>query len=64
MRNRLNRKKNQISHFCDFYFSSYGPFCTQMTPIFDEFSPITRKIKIANFFYFVFHSIQHIPHLS
>ena len=34
-RNRLNRKKNQIS---DFYFSSYGHFCTQMSPIFDEFS--------------------------
>ena len=35
MWNMLNRKKKQIS---DFYFSSYGHFCTQITLIFDEFS--------------------------
>ena len=50
MHRRLNRKKNQISDFSDFYCSSYGHFCTL---IFDEFFMINQKIKI-------FHSFQHI----
>ena len=29
MRNVLNRKKNHISDFSDFHFSSYGHFCTK-----------------------------------
>ena len=29
MRNVLNRKKNHISNFSDFYFFNYGYFCTQ-----------------------------------
>ena len=59
MRNRLNQKKNQIS---DFYFSSYGHFFYVITPSFDEFFMITRKIKIGEFFCYFFHSIQHTPH--
>ena len=35
MRNVLKRMKNQFS---DFYFWSYGHFCTHITSIFDEFS--------------------------
>ena len=35
----LNRMKNHISDFSDFYFSSYGPFCTE------------NPSKIANFEY-------------
>ena len=42
--NRLNRKKNQIS---DFYFSSYGHFCT---PIYPNFHPQLEKYKLENFF--------------
>ena len=34
--NRLNRKKNQISNFSFFYFSSYGHFCEVITPIFRD----------------------------
>ena len=30
MRNELNRKRNQISDFFDFYFSSYGHFCSKI----------------------------------
>ena len=47
MRNVLKRMKNEFS---DLYFSSYGYFCTQNDPNFDEFSPITQKIKIVDFF--------------
>ena len=32
MRNVLNRKKNQILDFSDFYFSSYGHFCSRNCP--------------------------------
>ena len=35
---QLNRKKNQILDFSNFYFSSYGHFCDVITPIFDEIS--------------------------
>ena len=59
MRNRLKRKKNQIS---DFYFSSYGHFSDVIPPIFNEFFTITQKIKIGEFFYHFFHSIQHTSH--
>ena len=38
MRYVLNRKKNHIPDFSDFYFSSFGHFCT---PIFDKFFTIT-----------------------
>ena len=62
IQNRLNRKKNQVFDFCDFYFSSLGHFCTFQTPIFDEFSPITRKIKFGEFFHYFSHTIQHTPH--
>ena len=51
MRNVVNLKKKLISNF---YFTSYGHFCT---PIFDEFFTITRKIKNGKL---IFHSIQHI----
>ena len=50
IRNRLNRKKNQIS---DFYFSSYGHFCDVITPIFDEFCMGTYVyIRIKYNFFF------------
>ena len=38
IRNRLNRKKNQISDFTNFYFLSNGHFCDVITQIFDEIS--------------------------
>ena len=57
MQNLMNRKKNQISDFSQFHFSSYGHFCTL---IFDEFFTITLKLKIRKLF---FHSIQHISYL-
>ena len=59
MRNRLKRKKNQIS---DFYFSSYGHFSDVIPPIFNEFFTVTQNIKIGEFFYHFFHSIQHTSH--
>ena len=36
--NQLNRNKNQIPDFSDFYFSSYGHFCAVIIPILDEIS--------------------------
>ena len=57
-------KKNLISDLWDFYFSSPGDFLLKIIPFFDKFSPITWKIKIGKKMYFVFNSIQHIPHLS
>ena len=39
----------------------FGHICTQ---IFDDFFSITWKIKIGEFFYYFFHSIQHIPHYT
>ena len=64
MRNRLNREKNQISDFSDFYFSSYrekfienwGDDVTKIT--------ITRKRKIGNIWNLIFLSIQPIADLS
>jgi len=38
IRNRLNRTKNQISDFYNFYCSSFGHFDDVITPISDEFS--------------------------
>ena len=58
-------KEKSNFRFCNHYF--FGVivvFVLKMTPIFDEFSPITRKIKIVEFFKLFFQSIQHIPHLS
>ena len=40
------------------FFPCYGQFCS---PIFGQFFTITRKIKIRKL---IFHSIQHIAHLS
>ena len=45
-------KEKSNFQFCDYYF--FGVivvFLLKMAPIFDEFSPITRQIKIAKFFY-------------
>ena len=53
-------KKKSIFRF--FFLELIGHFCTQITPIFDEFLTITEKSQKK--MYFVFHSIQHIPHLS
>ena len=57
MRNVLKRLGNQFS---DFYFSSYGHFVPKITPIFNEFSPITWNIKTAknctSFFIYSSHS--------
>ena len=61
MWNVLKRMKN---HFSDFYFSSFGHFCTQNMINFRWIFSHNSKKKIAIFLYFVFHSIQPIPHLS
>ena len=53
IQNRLNRKKNQISDFTDFYFSSYGHFSVILWrhhPKFQRNFTITRKLIIGNFF--------------
>ena len=55
------RMKNQFS---DFYFSSYGYFCTQNIVNFRWIFTHSSKNKNCKKKYFVFHSIQHIPHLS
>ena len=39
----------------------FGYFCDVITPIFDEFFTITRKIKIGEFFYYFSHTIPHSP---
>ena len=36
IRNRLNRKKNQISDFSNFYFLSYDNFCTKFSMNFSR----------------------------
>ena len=51
MRNRLNRKKNQISGFSNFYFLSYGHFCDVITPIFDEFFTKTHLWPSLSFLF-------------
>ena len=62
--NRLNRKKNQFSNFSDFYFSSYGHLSVLFLKKSPQFSMMTRKIKIEEFFYYSSRSIQNIPHHS
>ena len=57
IRNRLKWKKNQISNFAIFFSGVIVVFVLKMTPIFDEFSPITQKIKIVEFFYYFPHTI-------
>ena len=51
----LRKKKFEL-------WSFFIHFCDVITPIFDEFFTITRKIEIGEFFYSYFPSIQHIPH--
>ena len=55
MRNILKPKKKQFS---DFHFSSYG---VNGVMGFEIIFTITRKINIGKL---IFHSIQHIAHLS
>ena len=43
-------------------FFELWSFCDVITPIFDEFFTITRKIKNGEFFYYFSHSIQHTSH--
>ena len=50
--NRLNRKRNQFSGLCDFYFSSYGHFSVIFFFKSPQFPMITRKINIGEFFYY------------
>ena len=53
IRNRLNRKKNHISDFSDFYFSSYGHFLNIFVTSslnLNELFTVTRKIYIGDFF--------------
>ena len=59
-----DQKKNQISDFSIFIFRFMVIFVLKIWSIFDEIPPITRKIKNAKNIYFIFNSIQHIPHLS
>ena len=59
--NRLNRKKNQISDLCDFYYSSYGHFCTQNDPNFrliftNNSINKNRKKKLFSFSFYSAHS--------
>ena len=61
MRDMLNRKKIIIS---DFYFSSYGHFCDVITPIFDAIFTIYRKIKLGNFFNYLFQSASSIERIK
>ena len=65
MRTVLNQMKNKFSDFFDFYFSSYGRFCTQKLVNFQWIlstkSTITRKLKIDKL---IFHLIQHCAHPS
>ena len=56
MWNLLNRMKNEIHFFGDFYFSSYGS--SKIDHILSTKIAITRKIKIGKL---VFDSFQHIP---
>ena len=55
MQNVLDRKKIK---FPIFIFSSYGHFCYVITPIFDEFFTITRKIKSDNYFFIRFSALR------
>ena len=48
--NRQNRKKNQISYFSNFYFSSYGHFCSKTCQFSFEFSRQLEKWKSENWF--------------
>ena len=53
----LNQICNQISDFCNFYFRVMVIFVLKITPDFDEFSPITQKIKSKKseiWFFFLF----------
>ena len=56
IRNRPNRKKDQISDFSDIYFSSYGNFCGVITPnfwwIFHNISKIKNRRIFVLFFLF------------
>ena len=45
-------KKNKISDFSDFYFSSYGHFCSKYCQFSMNFHD-NSKNKIQNFFLFV-----------
>ena len=63
IRNVLNRKKNHISDFSDFYFLSYGQFCTENCQFSMHFHD-SSKIKIRKIRKLIFHSIQHLAHLS
>ena len=63
IQNRLNRKKNQISDFTNFYFSSYSYFVTSSPQLSIKFCTISKNIN-RRILYYSSHSTQHIPHLS
>ena len=62
--NRLNRKKNQISDFSDFYFSSYHRKLGWFFHKNDTKMTITREEKIGEFRNLDLLSIQPIANLS
>ena len=63
-KHQLNRKKNQISDFFYFYFSRYSHFCDLVTPIFNEFFIVTRKMNLEEKFisFFIIFSTLRIIH--
>ena len=67
IRYRLNRKKNQGSNFSDFYLFELCSFliiCVLKTVNYRWIFTITLKIKIGKIGKSIFHSYQHIAHLS
>ena len=63
MRIVLNRKKNQISDYSNFYFSSYCNFCTKNCQLSMNFHD-NSKNNIRKNRKLIFHLIQHIVHRS
>ena len=51
-------------YFSDFYFSSYGHFSVIFLKKSPQYSMITRKIRIGDFFCYFSRSIQNIAHHS
>ena len=64
IRNWLNRKKNQVSGFSDFYFLSYGHFSSKNCQLSINFHHNSENKNHQNRKIVFFHSFQHIAHHS
>ena len=62
-RSRIGRIESKTK-FMIFIFRVMVIFALKITKIFNQFSPIARKIKIGEFFHYFSHAIQHTPHHS